>query len=75
MSVATLDGMLVIYSGFHASSAHMLLTILFSTNHAGLVSALSYFFACGGIHLIDYQLVLQRYIKRVSGKWIQLFIL
>ncbi|CAN6463879.1 unnamed protein product [Victoria cruziana] len=33
----------------------------------GLVSALSYFFACGGIHLIDYQLVLQRYIKRVSG--------
>ncbi|KAF3793184.1 Fanconi anemia group J protein-like protein [Nymphaea thermarum] len=33
----------------------------------GLISALSNLFAGGGIHLIDYQLALQRYIKRESG--------
>lgn len=38
-------------------------------NHSGLVSSLSYFFSGDGLHVCDYQLALQRYVKKSPGKY------
>lgn len=35
---------------------------------AGLFSSLSYFFCANGSHATDYQLALQRYVKREGGE-------
>ncbi|PSS31181.1 Fanconi anemia group J protein [Actinidia chinensis var. chinensis] len=43
------------------------LTGMSATTLEGLVSSLSYFFSGNGAHIHDYQLVLQRYVKRNSG--------
>lgn len=37
--------------------------------HSGLFTSLRYFFSGNGLHVCDYQLALQRHVKKSPGKY------